>query len=154
MRISDWSSDVCSSDLLTEYVLSTGEPLLADRATIADLEAAGTVRSFGPLANCWLGVPLKRDDTVIGGIVVQSYTPEIGFGSRDQELLTFVAPTSTAHWRASARKSTSRPRTPSSSSASRRGRASWKAPTASCARRSASACARSRNSPTRTATTA
>src|SRR3546814_909042 len=76
---------------LTEYVLSTGEPLLVDRATIADLEAAGTVRSFGPLANCWLGVPLKRDDTVIGGIVVQSYTPEIGFGSRDQELLTFVA---------------------------------------------------------------
>src|SRR3546814_17037284 len=70
MRISDWSSDVCSSDLL---------------------EAAGTVRSFGPLANCWLGVPLKRDDTVIGGIVVQSYPPEIGFGSRDQELLTFVA---------------------------------------------------------------
>src|SRR3546814_9571392 len=111
MRISDWSSDVCSSDLdgehiefpysvderdlsresrplatgLTEYVLSTGEPLLADRATIADLEAAGTVRSFGPLANCWLGVPLKRDDTVIGGNVVQRYTPEIGFGSRDQE---------------------------------------------------------------------
>src|SRR3546814_12060375 len=91
MRISDWSSDVCSSDLLTEYVLSTGEPLLADRATIADLEAAGPVRSFGPLANCWLGVPLKRDDTVIGGIVVQSYTPEIGFGSRDPELLTLVA---------------------------------------------------------------
>src|SRR3546814_4719020 len=27
----------------------------------------------------------------IGGIVVQSYTPEIGFGSRDQELLTFGA---------------------------------------------------------------
>lgn len=76
---------------LTEYVLSTGAPLLADRATIADLEAAGTVRSFGPLAHCWLGVPLKRDDTVIGGIVVQSYTPEVSFGARDQELLTFVA---------------------------------------------------------------
>src|SRR3546814_4301157 len=39
---------------LTEYVLSTGEPLLADRATIADLEAGGNVRSFGPLANCRL----------------------------------------------------------------------------------------------------
>src|SRR5690606_31980974 len=76
---------------LTEYVLSTGVPLLADRATIADLEAAGTVRSFGPLAHCWLGVPLKRDETVIGAIVVQSYTPEVSFGSRDQELLTFVA---------------------------------------------------------------
>src|SRR3546814_12520708 len=113
MRISDWSSDVCSSDQrfyadvhsivgellyvrnfyiallssdgehiefpysvderdlsresrplatgLTEYVLSTGEPLLADRATIADLEAAGPGRSFVPLANFRRGVPLKHD---------------------------------------------------------------------------------------------
>jgi diguanylate cyclase (GGDEF)-like protein len=76
---------------LTEYVLATGEPLLADRATIAELEAADAVRSFGPLAHCWLGVPLKRDDAVVGVIVVQSYTPEVSFVLRDQELLTFVA---------------------------------------------------------------
>ncbi|HVI58403.1 MAG TPA: EAL domain-containing protein [Luteimonas sp.] len=76
---------------LTEYVLSTGTPLLADRASIAELEAADVVRSFGPLAHCWLGVPLRREDMVIGVIVVQSYTPEVSFGPRDQELLTFVA---------------------------------------------------------------
>ena len=76
---------------LTEYVLATGEALLADRAGIAELEAADAVRSFGPLAHCWLGVPLKRDDVVVGVIVVQSYTPEISFAPRDQELLTFVA---------------------------------------------------------------
>jgi diguanylate cyclase (GGDEF)-like protein len=76
---------------LTEYVLSTGAPLLADRATIADLEATGAVRSFGPLAHCWLGVPLKREDMVVGAIVVQSYTPEVSFVPRDQALLTFVA---------------------------------------------------------------
>ena len=76
---------------LTEYVLSTGVPLLADRAAITELESAGAVRSFGPLAHCWLGVPLKRDGTVVGAIVVQSYTPEISFEQRDQELLTFVA---------------------------------------------------------------
>jgi len=76
---------------LTEYVLSTGMPLLADRAAITELESVGAVRSFGPLAHCWLGVPLKRDGTVVGAIVVQSYTPEVSFEQRDQELLTFVA---------------------------------------------------------------
>ncbi len=76
---------------LTEYVIDTGRPLLADRARIQTLETKGLVNSFGPLAHCWLGVPLSRDDTVLGVIGVQSYTPGIGFTERDQELLTFVA---------------------------------------------------------------
>ena len=76
---------------LTEYVLRTGKPLLADRPRIAQLEAAGKVRSLGALAHCWLGVPLLRGDRVAGVIAVQSYSAEIGFSSRDQELLTFVA---------------------------------------------------------------
>lgn len=76
---------------LTEYVIDTGRPLLADRTRIQSLETQGLVNSFGPLAHCWLGVPLSRDDTVLGVIGVQSYTPGIGFTERDQELLTFVA---------------------------------------------------------------
>ncbi len=76
---------------LTEYVIDTGRPLLADRARIQALETQGLVNSFGPLAHCWLGVPLSRDDAVLGVIGVQSYTPSIGFTERDQELLTFVA---------------------------------------------------------------
>lgn len=76
---------------LTEYVIDTGKPLLADRARIQTLETQGLVNSFGPLAHCWLGVPLSRDDSVLGVIGVQSYTPGIGFTERDQELLTFVA---------------------------------------------------------------
>jgi len=76
---------------LTEYVLNTGKPLLADRPRIAQLEAAGKVRSIGTLAHCWLGVPLLYDDRVVGVIAVQSYSPEVAFSSRDQELLTFVA---------------------------------------------------------------
>lgn len=76
---------------LTEYVIETGRPLLADRASIQSLETRGLVNSFGPLAHCWLGVPLSRDDTVLGVIGVQSYTADIGFTERDQELLTFVA---------------------------------------------------------------
>ena len=76
---------------LTEYVLRNGKALLADRPRIAQLEAAGKVRSLGTLAYCWLGVPLLHDDRVVGVIAVQSYSAEIGFSGRDQELLTFVA---------------------------------------------------------------
>jgi diguanylate cyclase (GGDEF)-like protein len=76
---------------LTEYVITHGEALLADRARIAELEAVGDVRSHGALAHCWLGVPLSRESTVVGAIAVQSYTSDIAFTPRDQELLTFVA---------------------------------------------------------------
>jgi diguanylate cyclase (GGDEF)-like protein len=76
---------------LTEYVLRTGKPLLADRARIRRLESEGKVRSIGTLAHCWLGVPLLYDDKVVGVIAVQSYSPDIAFTTRDQELLTFVA---------------------------------------------------------------
>jgi diguanylate cyclase (GGDEF)-like protein len=76
---------------LTEYVLTTGQPLRVRREDIAALEAQGKVRSFGEQAYCWLGVPLSRGDAVVGVIAVQSYQEGIGFTSRDQELLTFVA---------------------------------------------------------------
>ena len=76
---------------LTEYVLRTGKPLLADRARIRRLESEGKVRSIGTLAHCWLGVPLLYDDKVVGVIAVQSYSPDVAFATRDQELLTFVA---------------------------------------------------------------
>ncbi|GHA70096.1 EAL domain-containing protein [Cognatilysobacter bugurensis] len=76
---------------LTEYVIATGRALLVDRSRILDLEADGVVRSVGALSHCWLGVPLRRDDAVVGCIAVQSYSPETIFTVRDQELLTFVA---------------------------------------------------------------
>ena len=76
---------------LTEYVLRTGKPILADRARITRLEATGRVQSHGALAHCWLGVPLHRGDRVVGVLAVQSYSPDVMFSTRDQELLTFVA---------------------------------------------------------------
>ncbi len=75
---------------LTEYVIDTGQPLLADRERIRHLESQGLVRSIGTLAYCWLGVPLTRDGSVIGVIGVQSYSSGAAFTERDQELLTFV----------------------------------------------------------------
>ena len=76
---------------LTEYVIREGHALLADRPFIQRLEEEGKVRSLGTLSHCWLGVPLFREEIVVGVIAVQSYSPAIAFTSRDQELLTFVA---------------------------------------------------------------
>jgi len=76
---------------LTEYVIARGRPLLADRKRIHALESQGLLRSRGSLAHCWLGVPLFRNEAVVGVITVQSYSPAINFSVRDQELLTFVA---------------------------------------------------------------
>ncbi len=75
---------------LTEYVLRQGRPMLADRARILELAAAGEVHSFGPRAVCWLGVPLICDERPAGVLAVQSYSPEVVFSDRDLELLTFV----------------------------------------------------------------
>jgi diguanylate cyclase (GGDEF)-like protein len=76
---------------LTEYVLTRRRPLLVDRAQIEQLGRDGELLSRGALASGWLGVPLWREDQAVGAIVVQSYSPEITFSPRDQELLVFVA---------------------------------------------------------------
>lgn len=76
---------------LTEYVIDSGEPLLARRESIVLLEATGELQSRGTHAQCWLGVPLSRDGRPVGAIAVQSYDPEISFAQSDQALLTFVA---------------------------------------------------------------
>ena len=79
------------SNGLTEYVLQTGQALLADRAVIEALVAAGKAHEYGNQARSWLGVPLHREDEVVGAVVVQSYDPAIRFSVDDQRLLTFVA---------------------------------------------------------------
>lgn len=76
---------------LTEYVLTQKRPLLVEREQINAMTRDGLLISRGSLAHCWLGVPLYREDQAVGVIAVQSYSPDIGFTHRDQELLTFVA---------------------------------------------------------------
>lgn len=76
---------------MTEYVLRTGQPLLAMPADSARLIAAGEVLRIGPMSACWLGVPLIHRDRSLGVLVMQSYTPSVVYSPADQELLTFVS---------------------------------------------------------------
>ena len=76
---------------LTEYVMRTGEPLLATPAVFEELVRRGEVELIGASSVDWLGVPLKSGSTSIGALVVQSYHEHMRFGERDREILKFVS---------------------------------------------------------------
>lgn len=79
---------------LSEYVLRTG-PALLRSTDIMDLARSGEIdletADFGPVAACWLGVPLIVNEKIIGLIVVQSYEDAVVYEPSHQELLSFVA---------------------------------------------------------------
>lgn len=76
---------------LTEYVLRTGQPLLASPEVFARLESQGQVESIGAPSVDWLGVPLKVQEEVFGVMVVQSYTEGLRYTEEHLRVLSFVA---------------------------------------------------------------
>ena len=76
---------------LTEYVLRTGQPLLATPEKFEELASLGEVQSVGGASVDWLGVPLKSGETAFGVLAVQSYTESVRFGEKEKEVLTFVS---------------------------------------------------------------
>jgi PAS domain S-box-containing protein len=76
---------------LTEYVLRTGKPLLADSTTLESLDARGETESLGADCVDWLGVPLRQGAKIIGVLALQSYDPNIRYSESDKEILTYVS---------------------------------------------------------------
>ena len=76
---------------LTEYVIRTGEPLLATPDVFEDLVRRGEAELIGAASLDWLGVPLKGSTGCIGALVVQSYSENVRFGERDRDILKFVS---------------------------------------------------------------
>ncbi len=76
---------------LTEYVLRTGEPLLATPDVFEDLVRLGKVESIGAPSVDWLGAPLKTGNATFGVLVVQSYSGGIRYREHEKEILTFVS---------------------------------------------------------------
>ena len=75
----------------TEFVLRTGQPLLATGDLAEELRLRGEVELVGPPSIDWLGVPLSGEEGTIGAIVVQSYDGEPRLTAEDLELLVFVS---------------------------------------------------------------
>jgi PAS domain S-box-containing protein len=76
---------------LTEYVLRSGEPLLATGQKINELATRGEVERAGTPADDWLGVPLKQGNQTFGVLVVQHYATRTRFGAAEKSVLTFVS---------------------------------------------------------------
>jgi PAS domain S-box-containing protein len=75
---------------LTEYVLRTGQALLASPEVFAELERHGEVESIGAPSIDWLGVPLNINGKTIGVLVVQTYTEGLRYSEEDKDILKFV----------------------------------------------------------------
>jgi signal transduction histidine kinase/ActR/RegA family two-component response regulator len=77
---------------LTEYVIRTGEPLLASPDMWIELQARGITSAVGTDSLDWLGVPLKHEDQTFGVIAVQNYRPDARpYNNDDLAVLVFVA---------------------------------------------------------------
>ena len=76
---------------LTEYVIRTGQPLLATPERFEELVRSGEVELIGAPSLDWVGVPLRSGDDAFGALVIQSYDRETRFRERDLSLLTTVA---------------------------------------------------------------
>ncbi len=76
----------------TDYVIRTGEPLLADQAKQEELITNGHMVRMGTPAVYWLGVPLIHEGRTVGVIAVQSYDKSKYLGKDDLDILLFISP--------------------------------------------------------------
>ncbi|MBC8881397.1 MULTISPECIES: bifunctional diguanylate cyclase/phosphodiesterase [Pseudomonas] len=77
----------------TEYVIGQRRPCLIDYDEARRLESLGEIEVQRQSGRCssWLGIPLFDGGQVRGVLVVQSYSKDVSYTLRDQELLTFVS---------------------------------------------------------------
>ncbi|MBN1301105.1 MAG: PAS domain S-box protein [Melioribacteraceae bacterium] len=75
----------------TDYIIRTGKTLLAQYDDFENLQKEGKAKSWGPVSQSWLGVPLRGVDAIIGAMVVQSYDEKILFDEIDKRLMEEIA---------------------------------------------------------------
>ncbi len=77
---------------MTEYVIRSGQPLMAPWPRRLELASQGLFHLLGSTSKDWLGVPLRSaDNRTLGALVVQSYDQEICYSEQDRDILTFVS---------------------------------------------------------------
>lgn len=76
---------------LTDYVRTSGKPLLVNDGNREQLKAQLGIVPIGKSAACWLGVPLIVGTEVQGVFVVQSYDNPNCYSEMDAEFLSIIA---------------------------------------------------------------
>ncbi len=75
---------------LTGYVVRTQQPLLCDEAQFETLVSSGEIQSQGSPSAHWMGIPLLREDKVIGVMAIQSYDPAYRYNEHDLKLFNSI----------------------------------------------------------------
>lgn len=77
---------------LTEFVLHSGQTLLAENELCEQMEARGVLDRIGTPSHAWLGAPLKdRSGEVFGAVVVQSYDRQVGYSHHQVNMMEYIA---------------------------------------------------------------
>ena len=76
---------------LTGYLIKQNKTLLVSAEDISKLMANGEIEMVGTPCAIWLGVPLHKDEKVIGAFVVQSYDNPNAYTTKDVEMLEFIS---------------------------------------------------------------
>lgn len=76
---------------LTDYVRTTGQPLLVDQDAFEKMLDEERVLTVGNPSEQWMGVPLRGPDGIWGVLVVQSYSMKNVFSNIDLVLFTGLA---------------------------------------------------------------
>lgn len=77
---------------LTSYLFRMDKPLLIDQKEHDRLIKTGEIKSGGPTAVEWLGVPLHSvTGKIIGALVVQTFDPTEHYSNSDLEMLNIIA---------------------------------------------------------------
>ncbi|WP_019677443.1 sensor domain-containing diguanylate cyclase [Arsukibacterium perlucidum] len=74
---------------LTGYVTKTGKPLLCDRDQFNAMIANGDIQAQGSQSTHWMGIPLWRNEQLIGVMAIQTYDSDYRYG--DEELAMFLS---------------------------------------------------------------
>ena len=73
------------------WVAQTGKAAILDQKRIKRLQRKHNLVFFGPDAQCWMGVPLKVKNDIIGVIAVQNYESFDAYTGEDLDVLKFIS---------------------------------------------------------------
>jgi len=87
------SEELTYRNTLTGYLIEQGQSLLLDYHSICDLVNEGKVKNPGEMTKqmCWLGIPLKIEEKVIGAMTVQNYYDPVSYSEKDVKLMEIAA---------------------------------------------------------------
>ena len=87
----DEFTSVPAGHTLTKHVIDQNRSLLLKNTEIEDLVAKGVIKRYASPSKCWLGVPLRDQDSIFGVIGIQSYNDEDAYNLDDMELVSFIS---------------------------------------------------------------